>query len=119
MSDLSAVIQNGWMGYALILVAGVAMTEPWRWAGVWLSRDLDIDSEVFRWVRAVSTALVSGLVARLVIFPIGQLETVPLGVRLAAFGGGVLIYLFVTRNLALGVVGGTTILLAGAMVFGV
>lgn len=113
MSDVSALVQSGWMGYVVILVAGVMMTEPWRWAGVRLSRDLDVDSEIFRWVRAVSTALVGGLVARMVIFPLGQLENVPLSIRIAAFVSGLVIYLFGGRILAAGVVGGTAVLLAG------
>jgi len=114
MNDLPAMMQTGWLGYLAIFVAGILMTEPWRWAGVRLSRDLDIDSEIFRWVRAVSTALVAGLVARLIVFPIGQLDAVPLVIRLAAFAGGMVIYLASRRNLALGVTGGTAVLLAGA-----
>ena len=116
MSDIGALVQSGWLGYVLVIVAGVMMTEPWRWAGVRLSRDLDIDSEIFRWVRAVSTALVAGLVARMVIFPIGQLENVPLTVRMAALVSGLLIYLFGGRFLAVGVVGGTVVLFVGAWV---
>lgn len=119
MGDLAALVASGWGGYVLIILAGTLMTEPWRWIGVRLSRDLHVDSEIFRWVRAVSTAMVCGLVARLVVFPIGQLETVPLSIRLAAFAFGICIYLFVVRNLALGVVCGTAFLVGGAYMFGV
>jgi len=118
INDLPALVATGWGGYLLIIVAGVLMTEPWRWLGVRLSRDLDVDSEVFRWVRAVSTALVAGLVARLVVFPIGQLETIPLSIRIAAFATGVIVYLFLIRNLAVGVVSGTAFLVAGAWILG-
>ncbi|MEO0619023.1 MAG: AzlD domain-containing protein [Pseudomonadota bacterium] len=111
------LVASGWGGYLLILAAGVAMTEPWRWAGVWLSRDLDIDSAIFRWVRAVSTALVAGLVTRLLVFPTGQLEGVPLGVRLGAFAIGIVVFLALGRRLALGVISGAASLLLGAELF--
>ncbi len=115
MSQLQTFVAGGWGGYALIFAAGMLMTEPWRWMGVRLSRDLHVDSEIFRWVRAVSTAMVAGLVARLVVFPIGQLETVPLSVRLIAFAFGICVYLFIVRNLAMGVISGTACLVAGAI----
>ncbi|MEL7544308.1 MAG: AzlD domain-containing protein [Pseudomonadota bacterium] len=108
------LVASGWGGYLLILVAGVAMTEPWRWAGVWLSRDLDLDSAVFRWVRAVSTALVAGLVTRLLVFPTGQLEGIPLGIRLGAFVIGIVVFLAFGKRLALGVICGAVALLVGA-----
>ncbi len=118
MSDLSGWIAIGWPGYALIIAAGILMTEPWRWAGVRLSRDLSIDSEIFRWVRAVSTAMVAGLVARLLVFPIGQLESVPMAVRLFAFAFGIFVFLAVRRNLALGVISGAACLAIGARLSG-
>lgn len=114
MNDLPTWVASGWGGYALILFAGMLATEPWRWLGVRLSRDLSVDSEVFRWVRAVSTAMVAGLVARLLTFPLGQLEAVPLSVRLGAFVAGVLFFVFVWRSLAIAVAGSAVLLVAAA-----
>ena len=118
MNDLSSMVASGLGGYLLIIMVGTLMTEPWRWAGVRLSRDLSVDSEIFRWVRAVSTAMVAGLVARLLVFPIGQLDTIPLSVRLAAFAIGISVYLFMGRRLALGVAAGTLFLIGAPLLVG-
>lgn len=117
MSNLPELVASGWAGYVLIIAVGMLMTEPWRWVGVRLSRDLSVDSEIFRWVRAVSTAMVAGLVARLLVFPIGQLETVPLEVRVLAFAFGIAVFLFTQRNLAIGVIAGAAFLASGAKIF--
>lgn len=66
----------------LIILVGVLATEPWRWAGVVFSKNLDENSEIILWVRAVSTALIAALIMRLLISPPGSLEEAPLIVRL-------------------------------------
>ncbi len=110
---MSPLAQSGFESYALLFLAGALMTEPWRWLGVWLARDLDIDSELFRWAKAVSTALVAGLVSRLVLFPSGALEGVPLALRLAAFALGIAAYFLFGRILAVGVLTSVGALLLG------
>ena len=83
--------------FGVIIAAGFLISEPWRWAGVWLARELNVESEIFRWVKAVSTALVAGLVARMVLFPSGVLaETEPVA-RLAAFVAGIAAYYAAAR----------------------
>ena len=83
---------------ALILIAGVLMTEPWRWGGALLARDLDINSELFRWVKAVSTALVAGLIARMIIFPSGALADVTALARYSAFSGSVALFVLLPKG---------------------
>jgi Branched-chain amino acid transport protein (AzlD) len=106
-------VGDGLAGYAVLLVAGVLAHEPWRWLGLVLGRNLDPEGEVFRWVKAVSTALVAGLCVRLVLFPAGALDAVALPVRLVAFGGGIACFFLCRHSLALGIAGGC-LLLAGA-----
>lgn len=109
---------------AIIVVAGVAMTEPWRWAGALLARDLDIESEVFRWVKAVSTALVAGLIARMIVFPSGALASVVAPARYGAFLGGVALFLLLPARLGhglrvlLSVMGSAGLLLAFQLTLG-
>jgi len=111
----AGLLGQGLTTYVMLLLLGAVMTEPWRWAGVWLARDLDVESEVFRWVKAVSTALVAGLVARMVVFPIGALAEVAPWIRYAAFGAGLAVYVFAGRHILWGVLAGTaTLLLATA-----
>lgn len=106
---------DGW-GTALLLVAiALVMHEPWRWAGLYLGRSIDVNGELFQWVRAVATALVSGLVMRLVLFPAGALAGLPIGLRLGAFATGIAVFYLGRRSLAAGVGSGAAILIAGQL----
>jgi hypothetical protein len=86
-----------------ILVAAALPTQVWRWLGVLLSGRLDESSELFAWVRAVATALVAAVIAKLVLFPTGALLAVPPIARVMAAGAGFAVYLVAGRRLALGV----------------
>jgi hypothetical protein len=101
-----------------IFVAGTAATAIWRMAGVVLSSGLPEDSAFVAWVKAVSTALVSGLIARIVVFPPGALAEVGTPVRIGAFLLGIGVYFLARRHLGLGVFAGTAALV-GAHLLGV
>jgi hypothetical protein len=94
---------DGFGGYLTLILAGFLATEVWRWLGLAVGSRLDVSGAPFLWVRAVATALVSGLVTRMVFFPTGALMEVPLTQRLVAFVGGVAAYLLLRRNVAAGV----------------
>ena len=102
---MSGLGTGGW-SYLYLFVAGFCATQPWRYLGVFLSRGVKEDAEILVWVRAVSTALVAGLVARMVLLPAGALASVPLGVRLGAFLLGVCVYFLARKSLAVGVFSG-------------
>ena len=95
-----------------IFFAGAAATAVWRMAGAVLSSSLSEDSAVLGWVQAVSTALVSGLVARIVIFPPGALGEIGMAVRIGAFALGVAVYFLAGRHLGLGVLVGAAALIS-------
>ncbi|HWB45763.1 MAG TPA: AzlD domain-containing protein [Hyphomicrobiaceae bacterium] len=105
-------LNDGYGGYLTLFLAGTLATEIWRWLGVIVGGRLDVAGAVFQWVRAVATALVAGLVTRMVLFPSGALVAVPLAVRLGAFVAGVGIYYVARRNLGAGVAGGAVLLMA-------
>jgi hypothetical protein len=107
-----SALQDGFGGYLALFVAGYLATETWRWLGVALGARLDLGGAPFEWVRAVATALVAGLVARMMVFPAGALAGVPMVIRLAAFAGGIALYFTLRRSLAAGVAGGAALLLA-------
>jgi branched-subunit amino acid transport protein len=107
-----SILQDGFGGYLALFVAGYLATELWRWLGMIVGARLDLGGAPFEWVRAVATALVAGLVARMVIFPAGALANVSMAVRLGAFAGGIALYFGLRRNLAAGVVGGAALLIA-------
>ena len=53
-----------------------------RAAGVKLSGHINQDSEIFRWLSAVTYAMVAALTVRMIVMPLGLLSTVPMLLRL-------------------------------------
>jgi hypothetical protein len=47
-----------------------------------LAGKINQDSEIFRWLSAVTYAMVAALTVRLIVLPIGLLDTVPLWIRI-------------------------------------
>ncbi len=88
---------GGLWPYLVLILVGFLPTEIWRWLGVAIARRLDEQSPVLVWVRAVASALVAGVVAKLVLAPSGALAFVPVAGRLAALGVG-LAALFLFRR---------------------
>ena len=101
-----------------ILIAGVAANALWRLAGLALSSGLSEDGPVIAWVRAVSTALVAGLVARIVIFPPGALADISTPVRVGAFILGIAVYYAARRHMGLGILAATSSLIAAHLLGG-
>jgi hypothetical protein len=117
MSGLPGV-WNTWGGYLPFFVAGFLACEPWRWGGAMIGRDLDPNGQVFIWVRAVSSAIVAGLVTRLVAFPTGALATISAPTRFGAAAIGIGAFFLLGRKLGVGVVAGTLALIAGHFTVG-
>ena len=113
---MSAVWSELWPFFVLILV-GYLPNEIWRAFGLVLARGLDEDSEVVVWSRAVATAILAGVIAKLIVFSSGALETIPLWVRVAAAACGFLAFLAVKRSVFVGVAAGELALLAGGFFF--
>jgi hypothetical protein len=106
-------LQDGTGGYLTLFLSGVLAQEPWRWLGLYLGRGIDPDSEIFRWVRAVATALVAGLVMRILVFAPGALMTVEPWLRAAAFGYGLLAYYMSGRKVVIGMASGMIVMIVG------
>jgi hypothetical protein len=49
---------------------------------VLLAKKINQDSEIFRWLAAVTYAMVAALVVRMILMPLGLLSTVPIWVRI-------------------------------------
>lgn len=98
--------------FLYVFFAGILMTVVWRFAGLVLSSGIKENSAVFRWVGFVSTALVSGLISRLIIFAPGALADIDMAIRLIAFASGILVFLLSRRHLGIGVLAGVSMLLA-------
>ncbi len=70
------------MGLWIALIAACVGTYICRALGVKLAGHIDQESEIFRWLSAVTYAMVAALTIRLIAMPTGLLATVPLLVRL-------------------------------------
>jgi branched-subunit amino acid transport protein len=79
--DTAFAIQQGW-GEWLALLAACLGTYLCRAVGVALSGQVSQESEFFRWLSAVTYAMVAALTIRLIFLPIGLLATVPLYLRI-------------------------------------
>jgi branched-subunit amino acid transport protein len=71
---------QGW-GVWLALSAACVGTYICRAAGVKLSGHIHQDSEVFRWLSAVTYAMVAALTVRMILMPLGLLASVPIFLR--------------------------------------
>ena len=101
-------MSNAGVGYLLVLIlACAAGTYLWRALGVAVAGRLDPEGEIFSWMGAVALAMIAGLVARMLIEPVGVLATTSLVERLGATACAVVMYFALTRrNLLAGVLGG-------------
>jgi len=107
-----------WWPYLVLIAAGFLPNEAWRMLGVAASRGIDEGSELIVWVRAVATAILTGVVSKIVVFAPGALGGVPLAVRLAAAAAGMAAFFLMRRSVFAGVVTGMLAVLAGVWVRG-
>ena len=107
----------GWWPFAYILVAGWFATDFWRFAGVLLGRRLDDTSQTYLFVKAVATALVAAVIARLILFPTGALADTATALRVAAAAIGFAVFLAAGQRIAVGI-GTAMAILVGGMLAG-
>jgi hypothetical protein len=104
--------------YVLLILVGFLPNELWRMLGLVLSHGIDESSEWIVWVRAVATAILAGVVGKIMIFAPGALATVPLSMRLGAAALGLAAYWVARRSAFAGVVTGTLAIVAVSLIFG-
>ncbi|WP_208999091.1 AzlD domain-containing protein [Roseibium sediminis] len=115
---MNGLSEAWWWPFVMILVAGWLATDVWRWLGVLAGGRLREDSEVFIWVRCVATALIAGVIAKLLLFPQGALAETPLALRLLAAACGFTAFLVFRQRVVVGVLTGEAVLLTGWFVLG-
>lgn len=108
-----------WRTFIIIAVAGFLATDIWRWLGVLAGNRLNEESEALYWVRAVATALVMAVTAKLIVFPNGMLAETPLWLRIGAAVIGFAVFVATGRKVAVGVAVPMTILVAGLWWIGI
>jgi hypothetical protein len=115
-AGMNAALADLWP-YLMLILVGFLPNEMWRVLGLVLARGLDEDSEIVVWSRAVATAILAGVIAKLILFSSGALVTIPLTVRMGAAVCGFLAFLAVRRSVFVGVVVGEAVLLLGGFLF--
>ncbi|TCT03297.1 AzlD domain-containing protein [Aquabacter spiritensis] len=103
-----------WTAILIVILVGFLPSEIWRMLAVIAGRRMDEGSEAFLWVKAVATALLAAVVARLIFVPTGALVEVPLWLRLLCIVGGIAAFTAIRRSVLAGVVVGEAILVLGA-----
>jgi hypothetical protein len=107
-----------WAPYAMLILVGYLPNEVWRALGIVLARGLDEDSQVIVFARATATAILTGVVGKLVIFAPGALASVSMMVRIGATALGLVAYVLARRSVLAGVVAATLAMMAGVLVLG-
>lgn len=94
-----------------IALAAVA-TYASRAMGAFLSGKIGTESAVIEWITCVTYALLAGLVVRMIWMPVGALATTPDWMRFAAAGTGLAVFVIAKKNVGLGVLSGSLVLIA-------
>lgn len=96
-------IDAWWWPFAFILIAGWAMTYPWRALGVYLGGRIREDAEILVLVRAVATALVAAVIGNLICFPAGPAADTTFALRIISAAIGFAAYFWIGRKVLLGI----------------
>ena len=95
-----------------LLFLAIAATYVWRALGVVLAARLDPQGKLIGWVTCVSYAMLASLFSRMVLMPFGPLAEASLEVRIAATIIAFAVFAASRRNVAWGVLAGTTSFIA-------
>lgn len=103
-----------WSAILVVVLVGFLPTEIWRSLAILVGRRIAEGSELLIWVRAVATALLAAVVARLIFVPTGALVEVPLWLRIGCVAAGLAAFFLVRRSVFAGVMVGEAVLIGGA-----
>jgi len=86
---------------------------------VLLSGGVDENSEMLVFVRAVATALVAAVIAKLILFPAGNLAIAPIELRILAAVLGFSTFVWSGKRVFVGIIVAESVLIGGAWWLGV
>jgi len=105
---MEPLLYNPVIAIALAALASYAS----RALGTLLSGRIRADSPAIEWITAVTFALMAGLVARMILLPIGGLSETPDWIRLSAAAACLAVFFITRKNVGLGVLAGSVTLVA-------
>ena len=103
--------------YVALLLVGFLPNEVWRYLALIMAHSLDEDSELVVLARTIATALITGVVAKLVVFSGGELAGFPFALRLGAAAAGFIAFAVFHRSVFAGVAAGEAVLIVGGLFF--
>ena len=98
-------INDNLLPWVMLIVASLGIF-IWRFLGLVLSKKIDKDSLLAKWINAVAFAMTTGLMIRIIIFPSGALADTQLLERIIPFLIGVLTFLFFSQKPIIGLLVG-------------
>jgi hypothetical protein len=113
MSASLAAFFGDWRLYIPLVVCGFLPNEMWRVIGWWVGARIDEGTEIFIWVRLVTTSIMAAVIAQLLITPPGLLAAVPAFVRYGAVVAGLAVFLGIKRSILLALAVGELVLIVG------
>lgn len=81
-----------------LIVAASFTTYFWRGFGVLIAARLNRDGVFFEWVSCVAYAMLAGLMARVLILPVGLLDETTMLVRGISMIAGFIVFFALKRN---------------------
>ena len=106
-----------WWPYLFIFLAGSLATDMWRYLGVYFAGHIDENAEILVFIRALATALVAAVIAKLILYPDGALAASPVWLRMGAAATGFCAYLASGKKVYAGVLSAEAVLISGLLLF--
>lgn len=94
------------------MAATFAGTFIWRALGAAIAAHINPDSAIFQWVSCVAYAMLAGLIARILILPIGILAETPTLDRVIAMAAGFALFFAFRRHVFAGAMSAFGVFLA-------
>lgn len=94
----------------LLIALAAVVTYASRLAGVVFVGRVAASGPMLQWVACTAYALLAGLVARMLLLPIGPLAAAGPAARIAGVAAALAVWLLFRRNILLGVLAGTVTL---------
>ena len=104
--------------YLAVILLGFLPSEIWRWLSVVVENKIDEESEVFLAVRSIATALLVGVVLKIVTVPAPELAVVPIWARGAGFVVAGMAFFTFRRSVFAAIVAGEAAIVAAAWFWG-
>jgi Branched-chain amino acid transport protein (AzlD) len=107
-----------WHLFVLATVLAFLASDFWRWSSVLLSLNFREDDEIVVFARMVATAVLAGVVARILLFPPAELAAIPVWVRITAMAVGMSVFALRGKSVFAAIVSGQATLIGLGMLIG-